>query len=95
MSAIDTTIADILALSSPRPWTYHNDGRSITPRDWIEDASGNTVVSNIGHLHGPLICAAVNYLYHRETEAEAAVTSFLLSAKAHAPDAGGHLELEP
>lgn len=74
-------LADILSLSSPRPWTYHNDGHPTWPRDWIEDANGNEVVRSVGHLDGPLICAAVNYLYEREAEAETAVAAFLSSSK--------------
>jgi len=50
------TVATIVDHASPRPWTYHN----VRGRDWIEDANGNVVKENIGHLDGPLICIAVN-----------------------------------
>lgn len=67
-------LSRVLALSSPRPWTYHN---SRGETDWIEDANGTPVVHAVGRLDGPLICAAVNYLYTREADAEAAVRQFL------------------
>lgn len=57
------TPEDIATYSSPRPWTYHQaPSRNLTGgmRDWIEDANGNIVVENIGHLDGPLIVANVN-----------------------------------
>lgn len=48
--------------ASPRPWTYHRQpcNNSIGWRDWIEDANGSVVVEHVGHIDGPLICAAVN-----------------------------------
>ena len=48
--------------SSPRPWTYHTapSRHGVGKRDWIEDAAGNIMVENVGHLDGPLICRAVN-----------------------------------
>ena len=48
--------------ASPRPWTYHNapSRHGVGLRDWIEDANGSIVVEHVGHLDGPLICAAVN-----------------------------------
>lgn len=73
-----TTIDDILGHSSPRPWVYHQDPRGkLNPRDWIADDTGNVVLTNVGHLDGPLICAAVNFLYLREAAAEAAVRAYL------------------
>lgn len=38
------------------PWMY----RKNNSRDWIEDAEGNTVVFDVGHLDGPLIVQAMN-----------------------------------
>jgi hypothetical protein len=60
-------------LASPRPWTYHSapsrHGIAGLQRDWIEDASGNTILENVGCLDGPLICRAVNALYEdQQTE---------------------------
>lgn len=51
-----STPDEIVKHASPRPWSYHNNGW----RDWIEDATGNVVVSAVGHLDGPLIVACVN-----------------------------------
>jgi hypothetical protein len=61
-----TTIFDY---ASPRPWTYHNDGG----RDWVEDASGNTILENLGRLDGPLIVACVNEAHACGTETEAVI----------------------
>lgn len=45
---------------SPLPWTYHNQPNFGTMgKDWIEDAHGNIVVENVGHIDGPFICQAV------------------------------------
>jgi hypothetical protein len=57
----------IVGASSKRPWTYHNDGR----RDWIEDATGDVILNNIGHLDGPLIVACVNEAHACGTDEEA------------------------
>jgi hypothetical protein len=48
--------------ASPRPWNYENrvDNPVKGMADWIEDATGSVVLSNVGHIDGPLICAAVN-----------------------------------
>lgn len=52
---------EVRMLASPRPWTYHREpSGTFDYRDWIEDAAGNIVVNNVGHLDGPLICDAVN-----------------------------------
>lgn len=73
-----TTIADILGHASPRPWVYHQDPRGkLYGRDWIADDTGNVVLTNVGHLDGPLICAAVNFLHARDADAEAAVRAYL------------------
>jgi len=53
--------------ASKRPWTYRHDGR----RDWIEDANGETILNNLGHLDGPLIVACVNEMNACGTEHEA------------------------
>lgn len=48
--------------AAPAPWTYHNRQDSNGPwlRDWIEDANGNIVIVNIGHIDGPRIVRAIN-----------------------------------
>lgn len=51
--------------ASARPWTYHSRPSPTTAcmrQDWIEDANGNMILQNVGHLDGPLLCAAVNHL---------------------------------
>lgn len=61
------TIDQIIEHASPRPWSYHHDGRC----DWIEDAHGTTILQNIGHLDGPLLVACVNEASACGTDAEA------------------------
>lgn len=52
----------LLEHASPTPWSYHSvPGETAgINRDWIEDDHGNVVVNHVGHIDGPLICAAVN-----------------------------------
>lgn len=59
--------SEIVAHASPRPWTYHHDGRS----DWIEDDRGAVILENVGHLDGPLIVAVVNEAHACGTDREA------------------------
>lgn len=61
------TAEQIVERASVRPWSYHHDGR----RDWIEDANGNIILENVGHLDGPLIVAVVNEASACGTEEDA------------------------
>lgn len=61
------TPIDIFDHASPRPWTYHNNGQA----DWVEDANGDTILHNLGHLDGPLLVACVNEAHACGTETEA------------------------
>lgn len=57
------SVGEVESLASPRPWSYYSvPSPTVGRRDWIEDANGNIVVENVGHLDGPLIVAAVNRL---------------------------------
>ena len=61
------TTEQICSRASPRPWSYHNDGR----RDWVEDACGRVILESLGHIDGPLIVACVNEANACGTEEEA------------------------
>lgn len=57
--------------ASPAPWTYCRQPdmwSGVGHRDWIEDANGSIVVENVGHIDGPLICAAVNDRHENRKE---------------------------
>lgn len=61
------TPAEIVERASPRPWTYHNNGRT----DWVEDARGTVILENVGYLDGPLLVAVVNDAHHCGVEEDA------------------------
>jgi hypothetical protein len=67
----------IAKFSSPRPWTYHNDGG----RDWVEDANGNIILSALGSLDGPLIVACVNYATATGIDEEAVTENAAVTQK--------------
>lgn len=53
----DSKDGDVFEHASPKPWSYHNDGRG---HDWIEDKHNNVILENLGHIDGPLIVESVN-----------------------------------
>lgn len=55
---------------TPTPYKYYNNGKG---RDRIEDANGDIVCEQIGHLDGPFIVHACNNIERLEKVNEALV----------------------
>lgn len=71
---------------SPLPWKYVNtSGNPVKGMaDWIEDAHGNIVVENVGHIDGPFIVSRVNVLHHAGPSSPDYLDRFPAEARVHA-----------